>query len=203
MKNSGKREKTETERVHILRFIEDKFQKEGTKCALLRQKRNLYTYYPKRQVNNNLKGNPFDIQDFKFKEHCYTSTSYRYTLIEVPSSSTKEEVQEQLDKHLNGVIYRILSNHPILTDHQEYAIEQGLITKQQIAEKQLVRYWSSENKELIFDNVGKPQYRATFYSRDDLEDIDKRTEETKDYYTYYELTEEINNFVVKTPQIVL
>lgn len=197
----GKRSTTERFPVKAMKFVNGEFSKEDTNCVLLRQEVLLSTYYPRRQINNNLKGNPFQFSEFQIEELKFESTTYRYTLIEIPLEKTLEDVNTQLAVYPEAVLYRILSNHPILSDHQEYALESDLITQEQLANSQLLR--EGEKKRLALDKFGKPQYRGVYYSRTKVEDEDRRTPDVKDYYTYYELEEEINNIVIRTPHKVL
>ena len=125
--------------------------------------------YPSASISNNMSDSLFGADKFDLKGSEYSET--RVCWISVPHGSTAEQVQAQLDSCPNARIYKVLSHEPILTDGQEYALEQGLTD--------LAAF---ENKQLVRDNDGNPildegamQYSAKFFSVEGKEDEDRRT----------------------------
>lgn len=159
------------------------YQKEGTKTAQLRQVISTTSYYPSKQIKNELQDNPFAMDDFGFTEDEFTNKEERVAFIDVPVAiQTADEVLAKLRP--DSCLYRIMSNHPIISSNQDYAIKQGLITLDQIAEKQVVRYGKGHTQEgqLVKDSNFKPQYRQVFFSLTAKEDIDNRNTVADDYY---------------------
>jgi len=95
-------------------------------------------------------------------------------------------------------IYRILSNHPILSTQQIHAIKNGLRTKAQIAEKQVVRYSKGDPLEgsVITDQNGKVQYKRNVFSKFHVEDEDRRTADLADVYTTEAISAEVGDAVL-------
>jgi hypothetical protein len=81
-------------------------------------------------------------------------------------------------------IYKVLSNHPILSTSQKYSISVGQKTLDDIADKQVVRYPKEDELagNIITDANGKVQYKATFFSEWHVEDEDRRTKDLSDVY---------------------
>lgn len=90
-------------------------------------------------------------------------------------------------------VYKILSNHPILSTSQQYSISIGQKTLDEIANKQVVRYPKGHELEgnIITDSNGKVQYKGTFFSEWFVEDEDRRTEDLNDEYLTRELKIEL------------
>lgn len=161
------------------------FQKTGTKTAVLKQIVNIKSVYPTKSVSSDLQDNIFGMQDFGFEEQEFESKRTNVAFIPVPENATVESVTAQLKKFPGACLYRILSNEPILTDKQRYAISQGLKTLDDFANSQVVRYGEgSENAgELLLDSNGKVQYKAVFFSTKPKDDIDLRTADDTMYLT--------------------
>ena len=168
------------------------FQKEGSQTAQLRQVITTKSFYPSKQASNSLTESLFDNRDFGYAEQEFTGTENRVAFMNVPMDITIEQLQEKLDANPKSRIYKILSNHPILTDSQKYSIREGLRTKDEFANSQVARYGENADPEqvgkLVLDPIGKPQYRATFFSASGKADVDMRTAAADDFYT----TDEIN-----------
>ena len=164
------------------------FQKEGTMTATLKQTVETISLYPTKSVNSDLQDNVFGIEDFGFEATPHSNKRTNVVFLDVPEGSTVESVKERLSKFPNATLYRILSNHPILTDKQQYAIDNGIRTKEEFANSQVVKYGEGEHAgELILDQNGKVQYKATFLSTTDKEDVDRRTPEPEDVYMSEEI----------------
>lgn len=158
-------------------------QKAGTLTAQLRQKITTKSTYPSKKVDNNLQDSLFSIEAFGFEGKDFTSEENRVAWIPVPEVATKDQVQAMLDKaNANGAcIYKVLSNAPILTDDQKYAIQAQLRTMDDFANAQVVRYPENTqvngvdvSNQLVLDKAGNVQYRRTFFSATSKEDIDQR-----------------------------
>ena len=67
--------------------------------------------------------------------------SKRHTLIVVPEGQTEQSVQEQSKAFPEATIYRVLSNNidDVISEREKSAIESGLITKESLKAKYLVR----------------------------------------------------------------
>ena len=166
------------------------FQKAGTKTAVLKQTVETLSLYPTKTVTSDMQDNIFSTEDFGFENQEFKSTRTNVAFIPVPENATVETVKKQLSKFPNATLYRVISNEPILTSNQKYAIEAGLKTMDDFANSQVVRYPEGDPKagELILDKNGKVQYKAVFFSTQNKEDIDMRTDDEKMY-----LSEEIEH----------
>jgi hypothetical protein len=180
----GKRVEVSKEALEISRVHATAYQKEGTLTAEIKQTVITKSFYPSKSVSNNLKDNPFNLSEFGFSETEYSSSEKRVAWVEIPVGSTVESMQARLAMFPEATIYKILANKPIISDSQEYAIKQGLTSKDLIADKQVVRYGDNHEKagQLILDKYGKPQYKQTFFKKVAKEDEDLRTEIADDYY---------------------
>lgn len=176
------------------------YQKEGTLTAELRQAVTTKSFYPSKSVANSLQDNVFATTDFGFKDKEYETTENRVAWIDVPLGSTVESVTAKLAAFPNANLYRILSNKPILSDTEQYAIEAPEldVTLDVFAERQVVRYpdTAEENAgELATDTNGKIQYRRIAFSSKETVDQDIRTAEPSDFYATPELEAELNGGV--------
>jgi hypothetical protein len=159
------------------------WQKEGTKTAQLRQVVTTKSFYPSKKIDSSHQDNPFEIAEFGFEEKDYTATDKRVTWINIPEIIT--DIADVLAKFPEGsMLYRVMSNRPTITDHQAHTIDTGILTLEQIADKQIVKYGDTHEKagQIILDPNGKPQYRSIFYSNTPVKDVDNRTETADDFY---------------------
>ena len=161
------------------------FQKAGTKTAVLKQTITTVSSYPTKSVTSDMQDNIFGLEDFGFEKQDFTTTRVNVAFIDVPESATIESVTAQLAKFPNASLYRVLSNSPILTNNQKYAIENNLKTMDDFANSQVVRYGeNSENAgQLVLDQYGKIQYKAIYFASQGHEDIDLRAEDAEMYFT--------------------
>lgn len=183
-------------KINVSRIYKSDFQKEGTQTAELKQTITTKSYYPSTQVSNSLQDNVFGSQDFGFGEKEYSSTETRVSWIDVPVGTTKEQVQVKIDSlKENAVLYKIMSNHPILSDSEKYAIDNPnlSVTKDTYANRQVVRYPAGHENEgqIVLDNYGKPQYRRVAFSVKGATDIDNRTSDPADFYASAEIKAEL------------
>ena len=115
--------------------------------------------------------------------------------MDIPQCVTVEALTERLKKFPEATIYKIVDNHPILTDNQKYAINQGLRNMEDYANAQVVRHGSDDPEgkwaagDLVLDNLGRPVYKATFFSSVKKDDVDRRDSNPLNYL----VTEEIQN----------
>jgi hypothetical protein len=167
-----------------------KIQKNGTLTAQLKQTVDTKSIYPTKSVVNSLQDNIFGAEAFNFEKKEYENTSVRTAWIDVPETHTLESVKAQLENFPDACIHQILSNKPILTTQQEYAIKNGIVTLDTIANRQVVRQRQGAtdaegndiSNEIILDNHGKPFYRANYFRTSYKEDVDYRTEDANDFY---------------------
>lgn len=174
------------------------YQKEGTVTAEIKQTVDSKAFYPSKSVSSNLQDNPFSTEEFGFGGQEYSSSSVRVAWIDVPENSTPEQVQAKLQTLPKARLYRILSNHPIISDRQEYAIANKVTTLDVIADRQAVRYpltHATHAGKLIMDTNGKPQYKGVFFKSSFMEDIDRRTKIRDDFYATPAMVEEMTGVV--------
>lgn len=172
------------DKIIATRIFNSEFQKEGTLTVELKQTvHSSITYPPKKSVSNKVLDNPF-LNEVQEKPKTFTRTKTFVAFLDVDEDYDIEDIETILNNYPNAVIYKILSNHPILNDNQKAVIDsiEDKDLKQQrfdvIANRQLV----VRKGRIILDGYGKPQYLATFYSNTPHEDIDLRTPEQQDYY---------------------
>ena len=164
------------------------FQKEGTLSAQLRQVIEVKSFYPSKKVDNNMQDNVFSLDEFGFEEQEFTSNENRVAWMDVPVGTTTDQVAERIAKFKDACLYKVLSNTPIITDNQQYAISQGLRSTDDFANTQVVRYPDGTKKEdkdvsgqIVLDKNGNVQYRKVFFSSTKKEDIDNRSTTTPVY----------------------
>lgn len=159
------------------------YQKAGTKTLEVRQTVTTVSKYPSARVSNNLQSNIFATEEFGFESQEYTSKEERVAWILVPEAATEEAIKAKLEaaNKAGGTLYRVLSNEPILSDDQLYAISQGLRTKDQFAERQVLRFPENEQTKangtagkLILDVNGNVQYRRVYFWHEAKADMDLR-----------------------------
>ena len=181
------------------------FQKKGTKTAVLKQTVKTTSLYPAKSVSNNLQDNIFGLEEFgaDFVTEPYVSTRVNVAFMDVPEASTIESVKAKLAAFPNATLYRIMANKPILNSNQEYAIKQGLKTMDDFANAQAVKYGQDDDKghvkgNLILDKHGKVQYKVTYFSTTEKEDMDLRNDIPDDQYLTPELELEYNEALLLT-----
>jgi len=177
------------------------YPKEGVQQAQLRQVIDKEDTYPSSSVTNNLDGNIFDISAFtEMKGQVYTNKEPRVIWLPVPTGTTKAKLEAMLAAKPEACIYKMLSNHPILSDDDKRAIKNiADATMDRFAKSQLVVYPSGHEDagSPILDPNNKVQYRRLCFSPVLKEDIDLRTPETLDYYATPE-TEALLNDEIPT-----
>lgn len=193
------RKEVSTTGLSVSRVYNSDYQKEGTQTAELRQTVTTKSYYPSKSVSNNMQDNIFGASEFGFEEQEYVNNENRVAWIDVPMNTTPEQVLEKLKSFPNANLFRVLSNEPILTDNQVYAIKEGLTTKDVFANRQVVRFPEGAKDDagadiggqIALDPNGKPQYRSIFFSNTGKADMDKRTDD-EHYYASQEIADELS-----------
>lgn len=181
--------------ITLDKIYKSDYQKEGTLTAQLRQKVVNTASYPTKQVSSNLQANLFATDDFGFEKKDFTNEEVRVAWIDVPENATEDLVKAKLAQaNANGAkLYRMLSNHPILTNHQQYAIQSGQRNMDYYADRQVVRYSEGHPQagQIVLDSNGKVQYRAVFFWETDMDDQDNRTADPSDVYVSKEIAVEL------------
>jgi hypothetical protein len=165
-------------------------QKKGTMTAQLKQNVVITKNYPMSSVANSNQDSLYTAEDFKFEKKSYKNESNRVAWIDVPEGMTVEQVTAKLQNHPDACIHQVLSNTPILTTQQKYAIQNGLITLDTVANRQVVRQRKGATDEtgldiseqIILDDNGKPFYRVNYFKTTFTEDSDLRTSNPDDVY---------------------
>lgn len=182
----------------VVRKVEaSQWQKEGSETAELEQTVKTVSLYPTKSVSNNMKDNIFAPEDFGFQPKPYENNETRVAWIDVPVGTTKEKVAELIATHKGACLYKVLSNRPILTSDQKYAVDNGVTSMEIIAARQAIRYSDTHEEvakrgQLIPDTNGKIQYRAVFFSKTAKADSDLRTKDPADFYADASLQAEID-----------
>jgi len=190
--------------LEITRVYKSDWQKEGTESAEIKQTIETKSFYPSKSVSNDMQDNIFATEDFGFAEQEFLATETRVAWIDVPLGTAVDAVKEQLTKFPNATIYKVLSNKPVLTSDQKYAVANGITTLDGIGDRQAVRYSEKHDVadlrgKLILDNNGKIQYRQTYFSKVAKGDIDARTADAEDVYMSANLKAELE----ATGQVVI
>lgn len=172
-----------------------KFQKPETLTAQIRQVIQKLAKYPEQKVTSNLQGGLFATEAFGFKSTDYDTTENRVAFLYVPITATKEQILDLLVKAntAGAVIYRALSNEPVLDDNQIFAIKNTKWPERTYdfyANKYVVRVPKNDKTEadgtagkILLDRAGNVQYRRTFFWPTPLADIDRRTTSKPGYMT--------------------
>lgn len=179
--------------ILVDKIYKGEYQKPGTMTAQLKQTVTTKATYPSKSVTSNLQDNPFGLDDFAFEGQVYDSQETRVAWVDVPENATEKSVAAQLAKLPEAKLYRIMSNHPIISDNQSYGISSGVTTKDIIGDRQAVRYPVGHEKEgqLIMDPSGKVQYKGIYFKATAIEDVDLRTKEVSDVYHTATISAEI------------
>lgn len=173
------------------------FQKEGTKTAQIRQVVTTDSYYPTKQVSSNMQANIFDTADFGFEEKHYQNKENRVAWIPVPINATDEQIAAKLVEMTakGACIYRVLSNRPILDDHQKYAVGVRLngVTLDTFANPQVLRFPKGHAQEgqISLGAGNKVVYRRTFFWNAPMVDSDLRNTDPADFYMSPEIQLEL------------
>lgn len=166
------------------------YQKDGTLTAQIRQTVVTVSEYPTKQVSSNMQQGLFETEAFGFSTQPFTNTEIRVAWVPVPANATEDSVKAKLQllNAQHAVIYKALSNQPILDKNQKQAVAIGLggVTLDIFANRQIVRFPTGINHpqegQICLDSNGKVQYRKTFLWNTPLDDQDTRTSDPADVY---------------------
>lgn len=183
-------------------YVSD-YQKDKTVTAEIKQTVETKSFYPSKTVSNDHQDNIYGVEDFGFPEQDFTNVETRVAWLPVPAGSTVEGVKAMLAKFPDARLYRVLSNRPILTDDQKYAIDNNVTTLDIIAARQAVRYSEKDDNvarrgQLVLDVNAKIQYRAVFFAKNGKEDADLRTKEIEDFYVAPSMKAELESVAATT-----
>jgi len=208
MENQANNVRTEVQKTGVVldKIYAAQYQKDGTLTAQIRQDITTDKFYPGKQTATEMQGNIFNTAEFGFAEQKFSNTEHRVAWIPVPVAATEEQVKAKLEEATkNGAcLYKVLHNHPIIDRSQEYAIGQGLTTKDILANSQVVRYPEGhpEAGKLTLDSNGKVQYRRVFFWNTPMDDQDARTAEPSDVYQSPEIAAELAGASVMNGQTI-
>lgn len=197
--NSGIKTETTKGSVTVDKVgVSPNFQKEGSISAQLRQVIKTKTTYPAKRMTSSMDDALFTPEAFGLGEgQSYDGIEQRVHWLNIPIGTTAEQVQAMLDP-TTATIVKHLSNRPILSAEQQNSIERGLKTIDDYANTQMVRYPANTMKgnvnvggQIILDPNGKVQYRATSFSKNIVEDNDKRNADMTDQYISPEIQAEL------------
>ena len=166
-------------KIICTRVYKSDFQKENTLTAELKQQVKTISTY-EINGNNSMTDDLFDMST----KRTYENVETRVAWINVPSNTRQEQVQSKLDATPNARLYKVLSNHPILTDSDKWAISENLRSLEEFAESQVVRYPANHENagEIVLDPNNKYQYRRIGFSMQGAEDQDVRNAEPNDQF---------------------
>ena len=205
----GVRHEISKSAIALDKISKAEYQKPGTLTAQIRQIITTKSFYPSKKVANNLQANIFSTEEFGFTEQEFTSEEARVAWIPVPEKISEAEVLAKLATAEVGgaTIYKVLSNSPILSEDQKYAINQNLKTIDDFANSQAVRYPENDETKangtagkLTLDKNGNVQYRRTFFWLTPMEDQDVRS--VNNVYLSPELKAELAGASVMTGQTI-
>lgn len=203
MSNAIRKEITRSP-IQLVELGVSKFQKKGTLTAQIKQMIVVKSFYPSIQPNKSENDSLFSDSEFDIETQPFTSTENRTAFIPVPDNLTAEDVIKRLAEHPDAVIWRRISNHPILADEDKRAISNGISTKDVFANKQITRFGKGNEKEgqIITDENDKPQYRRLYFSFTPKDDEDLRTPDPHDFYESPEIHLELTGEMEKKEQVM-
>lgn len=133
--------------ITVNRVYKADYQKENSVTAELKQTVKTVSLYPSMSVSNDMKDNLFVPEDFGSKPKAYENNEGRVAWIDVPVGTTPEKLAELLTSNPTARLYKVLSNKPILTSDQKYAVQNGITTVDVIGSRQAIRY--PENHDVV------------------------------------------------------
>jgi len=191
MEDTNIRKEESRKPVTVEEIQVSKFQKEGTKTAMIRQEVTVKSFYPSQVHSSDMQQNFVAKDQFDDTEQEFEAIQNRTAFVEVPEAFTVEEAQALIPE--NACLYRVLSNAPILTENHKNAIERGLTDLDTIGNSQVARYGEGDEKEgqIIPDDKGRVQYRKVFYWNSEKADEDRRGMEAHPEHITAEIAEEL------------
>lgn len=189
----------------VARIYAAEWQKEGSMTAEIRQEETTVSLYPSKRVSNSFQDNIFSAEEFGYEMQPFTSKRTNVAFLLVPVGTTVEILQERLKKFPEACVYRVIDNKPVVTDSHAYAIKQGLLTLDRLANKQVVRYAADaedgtfKEGDIILDRFGKPQYKVSFFSSVAHEDVNNCNSDPAYTYVTPEIIAEMKGQLITMP----
>ena len=117
----------------VKEIYQNEFDGKKRASAHVAQKR--VTTYPAQRMDTGFADGLYDSPEGQSYE------SERHTLVPVPEDATVESVAERVATFTDACIYRLLSNNldEVISDKEKQAIESGLITKESLKPRYVVR----------------------------------------------------------------
>lgn len=170
---------TSNETGELVDFIYGEFQPENTKTCQIRQE--VITHYGN-QKGSGAVASLFARKFGSANEDPNNPIETRTMLMRVPENmpdgkggfrpTTLRDVEEVIhNESPNARLRKILSSEPIVGVAEAYAISQGNVTLEDIAERQLTR--DAEGNAIISEKTGKQVYRTIRFSDDYTEEDDE------------------------------
>jgi hypothetical protein len=187
---NGKQVRVSFGPVSIADVYASEHQKPGTLTAEYHQTVVKVSEYKGTQVTNNLHHNIFDVSEFGFQSQIFENTEERVFFGIVPENFTLEMAQERLKLTVEQIgeklrLQKILALVPQPHSGQEWALNTGKMTIQDLAEKQMIKDKVTGRPVLYKDRY--LQYRLINLRVDGLEDQDLRDQQLGEGKTYAEM----------------
>ena len=164
------------------------FQKKGTVTAVLKQQVTKDYKYTGTQVSNDMQQNPFGAEEFNFEPSVYPGVpTTRVAWIDVPDTIKIEDVISKISG--DACLYNVYSHSPIIHSNHQAAIDSGIMTKEDLAKSQAIRYGDGDKEGQLLLMHEKIQYKKTFFWASTKEDIDLRP--TSEHYVCAEHNAEL------------
>ena len=172
------------------RIFINSFQKKGTKSLEVKQQLHTKAVYTGIKVSNDFNDCMCEVEEFEgaTEPRVYNSTETRVAWILFPVNMPDEKIMERFKQYEHtGCIFKILSNNAILDEDQLQAIDRGLKTYDEMADRQAVRYGANDPNgnalKLILDKEKNAQYKRTGFSKTYRPDVDLRFGKSEVYQT--------------------
>jgi hypothetical protein len=172
------------------RIYVNSYQKKGTKTMEVKQKLFTTAVYSGIKISNKMNDSMYDAEEFAgaTQPRKFDSVETRVAWILIPVNESEADSMIRFKKYeQTGIIFKILSNSPILDEDQLKAIDRGLKTYDEFADKQAVRFGANDPDgnagKLILDKQKNAQYKRTGFSRGPRADEDFRDGKSNVYQT--------------------
>lgn len=202
MEENGIKQVQTRSRVEVVNLAKGKYNKDKMIQAEVRQVVETTTSYPSTKITNSLNDALFSTDEYGIAEQTFKSLEKRVAWLNVPESATKESVQAKIAP--DAVLYRILSNHPILSAEDEAVLNDPKfdVSLDTYADSQIARYPEGHEKAgtIILDNLGKPMYRRIAFANKKVKDRDIRTQDPSDFYMSPKIQAELEQVPTVIPE---
>ena len=192
----------ERQPVVVSRLYKTEYNRDDAQTVELKQCVLKKTEYHDNTLSSDLSDNLYSHKDFRNESsNVFVSPpETRVTWLNIPEEVTLEEFEERLNKAEGACIYKILSNSPILTQAQQYAVNNpnSPLDIEHYCKAQVVRYPATSERagEIVLDPNGRVQYRATFFSATHKDDVDERSYDVEGIVPEFLLAELEQNAVL-------